>query len=141
MSVCMYVTALLPVIVYTIAWQFLLCFFQVFINNEWRDAVSKKTFPTINPATGEVICEVAEGDKVINSCTFLFFLVQCTWICRVAINVTSSTTWQELVSSVWLGDSKIHLVINNWLTCHLYLYLLPCLTTIHDQVFTIFYPN
>lgn len=42
-------------------------YFQVFINNEWRDAVSKKTFPTINPATGEVICEVAEGDKVGNS--------------------------------------------------------------------------
>lgn len=42
-------------------------YFQVFINNEWRDAVSKKTFPTINPATGEVICQVAEGDKVGNS--------------------------------------------------------------------------
>lgn len=37
---------------------------QIFINNEWHDAESKKTFPTINPATGEVICQVAEGDKV-----------------------------------------------------------------------------
>lgn len=37
---------------------------QIFINNEWHDAISKKTFPTINPATGEVICQVAEGDKV-----------------------------------------------------------------------------
>ncbi|XP_045216861.2 aldehyde dehydrogenase, mitochondrial-like [Mercenaria mercenaria] len=36
---------------------------KVFINNEWRDAVSGKTFPTINPSTGEVICHVAEGDK------------------------------------------------------------------------------
>uniref|UniRef100_A0A8C9N258 aldehyde dehydrogenase (NAD(+)) n=1 Tax=Serinus canaria TaxID=9135 RepID=A0A8C9N258_SERCA len=36
---------------------------KIFINNEWHDAVSKKTFPTINPATGEVICQVAEGDK------------------------------------------------------------------------------
>ncbi|KAL7836489.1 hypothetical protein AOLI_G00277730 [Acnodon oligacanthus] len=36
---------------------------KLFINNEWQDAVSKKTFPTINPATGEVICEVAEGTK------------------------------------------------------------------------------
>ncbi|KAG1653435.1 Aldehyde dehydrogenase, mitochondrial [Nymphon striatum] len=36
---------------------------KIFINNEWRDAVSGKTFPTINPTTGEVICEVAEGDK------------------------------------------------------------------------------
>ena len=27
------------------------------------DSVSGKTFPTINPATGEVICQVQEGDK------------------------------------------------------------------------------
>ncbi|KAG8597770.1 hypothetical protein GDO81_002384 [Engystomops pustulosus] len=36
---------------------------QLFINNEFQDAVSKKTFPTINPSTGEVICHVAEADK------------------------------------------------------------------------------
>uniref|UniRef100_A0A803VBP5 aldehyde dehydrogenase (NAD(+)) n=1 Tax=Ficedula albicollis TaxID=59894 RepID=A0A803VBP5_FICAL len=40
---------------------------QIFINNEWHDAVSKKTFPTINPATGEVICQVAEGDKALET--------------------------------------------------------------------------
>ena len=28
----------------------------------FRSAVNGKTFPTINPATGEVICHVAEGD-------------------------------------------------------------------------------
>ncbi|KAG5840259.1 hypothetical protein ANANG_G00186920 [Anguilla anguilla] len=38
-------------------------FNKLFINNQWQDAVSKKTFPTINPSTGEVICQVAEGDK------------------------------------------------------------------------------
>uniref|UniRef100_A0A671KXX3 aldehyde dehydrogenase (NAD(+)) n=1 Tax=Sinocyclocheilus anshuiensis TaxID=1608454 RepID=A0A671KXX3_9TELE len=38
-------------------------FNKIFISNEWHDAVSKKTFPTINPATGEVVCQVAEGDK------------------------------------------------------------------------------
>ena len=37
---------------------------QIFINNEWHDAVSRKTFPTVNPSTGEVICQVAEGNKV-----------------------------------------------------------------------------
>ena len=36
---------------------------QVFINNTWQDSVSGKTFPTINPATGEKICDVQEGDK------------------------------------------------------------------------------
>ncbi|KAM9642244.1 LOW QUALITY PROTEIN: aldehyde dehydrogenase X, mitochondrial [Trichechus inunguis] len=36
---------------------------QPFINNEWQDAVSKKTFPTVNPTTGEVIGHVAKGDQ------------------------------------------------------------------------------
>ncbi|MBE9239284.1 aldehyde dehydrogenase family protein [Anabaena aphanizomenioides LEGE 00250] len=35
---------------------------QLLINNEWVESVSKKKFATINPATGEVICEVAEAD-------------------------------------------------------------------------------
>lgn len=33
------------------------------INGKWVDSVSGKTFETLNPATGEVICQVAEGDK------------------------------------------------------------------------------
>src|SRR5580693_8988409 len=33
------------------------------IGGKWEDSVSGKTFPTMNPATGEVICQVAEGDK------------------------------------------------------------------------------
>lgn len=35
----------------------------ILIGDEWRPAVSGKTFSTINPATEEVICEVAEGDS------------------------------------------------------------------------------
>jgi aldehyde dehydrogenase (NAD+) len=35
----------------------------LFINGKWQDSVSGKTFPTINPSTGETICQVAEGDK------------------------------------------------------------------------------
>ena len=35
---------------------------QCFIDGKWQDAVSGKTFPTINPATEETIAEVAEGD-------------------------------------------------------------------------------
>ena len=33
------------------------------IDGKWLPSVSGKTFETINPATGEVICRVAEGDK------------------------------------------------------------------------------
>jgi aldehyde dehydrogenase (NAD+) len=35
----------------------------LFIGGKWLDSASGKTFPTINPATGQVICQVAEGDK------------------------------------------------------------------------------
>jgi aldehyde dehydrogenase (NAD+) len=38
-------------------------FTQLFINNEWVDAESGKTFSTLNPATGEEIAKVQEGDK------------------------------------------------------------------------------
>jgi len=36
---------------------------KLLINNEWVDAVSGKTFPTVNPADATVITQVAEGDK------------------------------------------------------------------------------
>ena len=36
---------------------------QIFINNEFVDSLSGNTFATLNPATEEVICQVAEGDK------------------------------------------------------------------------------
>src|SRR5579862_220726 len=35
----------------------------LFIGGKWLDSVSNKTFPALNPATGETICQVAEGDK------------------------------------------------------------------------------
>src|SRR5262249_24852929 len=35
----------------------------LFIGGKWVDSVSGKAFPTLNPATGETICQVAEGDK------------------------------------------------------------------------------
>src|SRR4051794_35589686 len=35
----------------------------ILIGGKWVDSVSGKTFDTVNPATGEVICQVAEGDK------------------------------------------------------------------------------
>lgn len=34
---------------------------KLFINNEWVESSSKKSFETYNPATGEVIASVAEG--------------------------------------------------------------------------------
>ena len=36
---------------------------QVFINGKWVDAKSGKTFEVENPATGDVVANVAEGDK------------------------------------------------------------------------------
>lgn len=36
---------------------------QIFINNEFVNSVSDKSFPTLNPTTAEKICAVQEGDK------------------------------------------------------------------------------
>ncbi len=36
---------------------------KMLIGGRWVDSVSGKTFETINPATGDIICRVAEGDK------------------------------------------------------------------------------
>ncbi len=36
---------------------------KMFIGGQWVDSVSGKTFESINPATGDTICQVAEGDK------------------------------------------------------------------------------
>ncbi|KAK4881901.1 hypothetical protein RN001_005220 [Aquatica leii] len=37
---------------------------KLFINNEFVDAISKKTLPVLNPSTGKKIVDVAEGDEV-----------------------------------------------------------------------------
>jgi phenylacetaldehyde dehydrogenase len=36
---------------------------KMLINGKWVDSASGKTFPTYNPATGEVLANVAEGDR------------------------------------------------------------------------------
>src|SRR6266542_4159296 len=36
---------------------------KMLINGHWVDAVSGKTFPTYDPSTGEVLAQVAEGDR------------------------------------------------------------------------------
>src|ERR1700683_3939918 len=35
---------------------------QLFINGQWADSASGKTFETPNPATGETLATIAEGD-------------------------------------------------------------------------------
>jgi phenylacetaldehyde dehydrogenase len=36
---------------------------KMLINGQWVNSISGKTFPTYNPATGEVLAQVAEGDR------------------------------------------------------------------------------
>ena len=36
---------------------------RMLINGQWTEAASGQTFPSYDPATGEVICQVAAGDK------------------------------------------------------------------------------
>jgi len=37
--------------------------YQLLIDGQWVDSESGKTFITPNPATGDTLAEVAEGDK------------------------------------------------------------------------------
>src|SRR6185436_18736365 len=37
--------------------------YQLFIDGQWVDSNSGKTFTTPNPATGETLAEIAEADK------------------------------------------------------------------------------
>ena len=43
--------------------QFLSSPRKLLINGQWVESASGKTFPTYNPADGEVLCEVYEGDR------------------------------------------------------------------------------
>jgi len=36
---------------------------KMLINGKWVDSASGKTFPTYNPATVEVMAQIAEGDR------------------------------------------------------------------------------
>ena len=37
---------------------------KIFINNEWHKAENGKTFPVINPSTGEELCQIEEATRV-----------------------------------------------------------------------------
>jgi len=47
----------------------------LFINNEFVNSVSGKTFATFNPCNGEKIADVQEGDKVPTVC----FIRSLSW--------------------------------------------------------------
>ncbi|XP_069488865.1 aldehyde dehydrogenase 1A1-like [Ambystoma mexicanum] len=44
-------------------WDMKIKYTKIFINNEWHEAASGKKFSVYNPATGDKICEIEEGDK------------------------------------------------------------------------------
>jgi len=61
---------------------------KMFINNQFVPAASGKTFPTYNPATGEVLAQVAEGDKEdVNRAV------------KAARNAFESAAWSDMSAS------------------------------------------
>ena len=36
---------------------------KLFINNQWVNAISGETFATINPSTGDELCQVAKAGR------------------------------------------------------------------------------
>src|SRR3984893_18669919 len=58
----MMVTAAVAVTPDPIVYRFISKTHKMLINGKWVEAASGKTFPTYNPATGDVLSRVAEGD-------------------------------------------------------------------------------
>ena len=61
---------------------------KMLINGKWVDAISGRTFPTYNPATGEVLALVAEGDQADIDAAV-----------KAARKAFDSGPWQRLTSS------------------------------------------
>ena len=36
---------------------------KILIGGKWGNTLSERTFPTFNPATGDVLCQVPDGQK------------------------------------------------------------------------------
>ena len=54
---------------------------KIFINNEWHKAESGKTFPVINPSTGEEICQVEEANRVRIAVSLFGGFIDEDWMC------------------------------------------------------------
>ncbi|XP_012272980.1 aldehyde dehydrogenase, mitochondrial [Orussus abietinus] len=61
----------------------------IFIDNEWHKSQSGKTFPSVNPTTGEIIAEVQEGDAAD--------IHQAVQAARKAFNINSE--WRTMDAS------------------------------------------
>ena len=59
------------------------------INNKWVDAVSGKTFPTLNPCTEGKIADIAEADKVKTIFNTISFLTIQRFSCKIQTNYNS----------------------------------------------------
>ena len=84
--------------------DFFLIYWQLFISNEYVDSVNKKTFATIDPVTEEKICEVAEGEKVLEhidswySFNFFFiFLIKDAFLSNISMSFTYDYTFTFLL--------------------------------------------
>ncbi len=58
---------------------------QIFINNQFVNSVSGKTFPIYNPATEEVIANVQEADAA--DVDFIETLILKYWISAVSCEI------------------------------------------------------
>ena len=59
---------------------------QLFINNEWHKAANGKTFPVINPSTGEEICQVEEGTRVSISWSVCYSKIHLLFISQADVD-------------------------------------------------------
>ncbi|XP_026683111.1 retinal dehydrogenase 1-like, partial [Diaphorina citri] len=81
----------------------------LFINNAFVDAVSGRTFPTINPATEDKIADVAEADKV-NPAKTIVMLISCQHL-----EVFNLRAWSTKQAAVNPDTTTIYVVMRSGL--------------------------
>src|SRR2546423_12693518 len=75
---------------------------KMLINGKWVDAVSGKTFPTYDPSTGEVLAQLAEGDRA-----------DMDLAVKAARKAFDNGPWRKMTPSergrlIWKLDDLIH---------------------------------
>ena len=77
---------------------------KLLINGKWVESVSGKRFKTVNPSTGEAICDVAEAERIREAAR-----------CR---DIRINAFILQALKNTWNQQLPLHVAIEAPLTAH-----------------------